>query len=449
MSEREAEPEADQTRSPAAVKVRSFPHKPGVYLMKDAAGRVIYIGKAKDLRNRAGSYFLKAAAEDPRTARLVKEIRDIDYIETESEVDAVLMEARLIKDVQPKFNRELKDDKTFPYLEVFIREDFPRVVFTREPHERGTKLYGPFTSSRTLRGAIQVLQKIFKFRTCQLDIQENDAKWRWFRPCLLASIDQCSAPCNLRITKEEYRKDIRRLLRFLDGEKKQLLRDLRGEMKEAAQALRFEEAARLRDQIDYLEKLHERGKIDVHVQPEVFHVDPERGLAGLQKVLKLSEPPRAIEGVDIAHLGGNEMVASLVRFIDGLPFKPGYKRYRIRTVEGVDDYAAIREVVFRRFRRLREDDETPPDIFLIDGGKGQLNAALSAVENWEGRRPVFLSLAKRQEEVYLPNQDEPLRLSRHSFALRLLQYVRDEAHRFAQHYHHLLRRKTTLGDDEA
>jgi len=417
--------------------------------MKDEAGRVIYVGKAKDLRNRASSYFLKAAAEDPRTSRLVREIRDIDYIEAESEVDAVLMEARLIKDIQPKYNKELKDDKTFPYLEIYTREDFPRVVFTREPHERGTKLYGPFTSPRALRGALQILQKIFKFRTCQLDIEENDAKWRWFRPCLLASIDQCSAPCNLRISKEEYRKDIRRLQRFLEGDKNQLLIDLRREMKEAAQALRFEEAARLRDEIEYLEKLDERGKIDVHVQPEAFHVDPQKGLAGLQKIFKLSTLPRAIEGVDIAHLAGSETVASLVRFIDGLPFKPGYKRYRIRTVEGVDDYAAIREVVFRRFRRLREDDESPPDILLIDGGKGQLHAALSAFQEWDGPRPVILSLAKREEEIYLPDREEPLRLSRHSFALRLLQYVRDEAHRFAQHYHHLLRRKSTLGDDEA
>jgi len=417
--------------------------------MKDEAGRVIYVGKAKDLRHRAGSYFLKAAAEDPRTARLVREIRDIDYIEAESEVDAVLMEARLIKDIQPKFNKELRDDKTFPYLEIYIREDFPRVVFTREPHERGTKLYGPFTSPRALRGALQVLQKIFRFRTCSLDIEENDPKWKWFRPCLLASINQCSAPCNLRISKEEYRKDIRRLQRFLEGDKEQLLVDLRREMKEAAQALRFEEAARLRDEIEYLEKLDERGKIDVHVQPEAFHIDPQKGLAGLQRILKLPTLPRAIEGVDIAHLAGSETVASLVRFIDGLPFKPGYKRYRIRTVEGVDDYAAIREVVYRRFRRLREEDESPPDILLIDGGKGQLHAALSALEDWDGTRPIILSLAKREEELYLPDRDEPLRLSRHSFALRLLQYVRDEAHRFAQHYHHLLRRKSTLGDEEA
>lgn len=438
--------DAFQDVSPAALKVRSFPHKPGVYLMKDEAGRVIYVGKAKDLRNRAGSYFLKAAAVDPRTSQLVREIRDIDYLEAESEVDAVLMEARLIKDIQPKFNRDLKDDKTFPYLEIHIREDFPRVLFTREPQERGTKLYGPFTSPRALRGAIQVLQKIFKFRTCNLDIEESDSRWRWFRPCLLASIHQCTAPCNLRISKEEYRRSIRRLQRFLEGHKRDLLCDMRREMKEAAAALRFEEAAKLRDEIEYLEKLDERGKLDVHVQPEVFHVDPRKGLAGLQKVLKLAAPPRVIEGMDIAHLAGSETVAGVVQFLDGLPFKPGYKRFRIRTVTGVDDYASIREVVQRRFRRLQDDGDEPlPDVLLIDGGKGQLHAAMAVLREMERRPAVVLALAKREEEIHLPDSAEPLRLSRHSVALRLLQYVRDEAHRFAQHYHHLLRKRSTLG----
>jgi excinuclease ABC subunit C len=432
--------------SPAAEKVRSFPHAPGVYLMKDAAGRVIYVGKAKDLRNRAGSYFLKAAAEDPRTARLVREIRDVDYLEAESEVDALLVEARLIKDIQPKYNQDLKDDKTFPYLEIHTREDFPRVGFTREPKGRGTKLYGPFASAGGLRGAIQVLQKVFRFRTCSLDIQAGDDRWRWFRPCLLASIHQCSAPCNLRISKEEYRKDIRRLQKFLEGNKKSLLAEMRRDMEAAAAELRYEEAARLRDEIRLLENLDQRGELDTHVQPEVFPVDPKKGLVGLQKVLRLAARPRSIEGVDIAHLAGAETVASVVQFIDGLPFKPGYKRYRIRSVAGPDDVASIREVVARRFRRLRDEGHVFPDVLLIDGGRGQLNAALVAFSSLEIDPPTVLSLAKREEEIFATGHEEPLRLSRHSYALRLLQYVRDEAHRFAQHYHHILRRKSTLGE---
>lgn len=430
----------------AAAKVREFPQSPGVYLMKDGAGRVIYVGKAKNLRSRASAYFLKAAAEDRRTAEMVREIVDIDYLEAESEVDALLAEARLIKDIQPKYNQELKDDKTFPYLEIYTREDFPRIEFTRTPSERGTKLYGPFASAGALRGAIQVLQKIFKFRTCSLDIDENDEKWRWFRPCLLASINQCTAPCNLRISKEEYRRDIARLRLFLEGNKKRLLDELRQEMAEASKALRFEQAARLRDEIKMLETLDERGELDTHVQPEVFYIDPKKGLTGLKKVLKLAAIPRTIEGVDIAHLGGGETVASLVQFIDGLPFKPGYKRYKIRSVTGVDDFASIHEVVARRFQRLDAEGQTFPDLLLIDGGKGQLNAGMAAFASLGIKPPTVVSLAKREEEIYLPGVDEPLRLSRHAYALRLLQYVRDEAHRFAQHYHHILRRKSTLGD---
>ena len=436
-----------QNNAAAAEKVKSFPHKPGVYLMKDAAGRVIYVGKAKDLRSRAGSYFLKAAAEEQRTARLVQEIRDIDYLEAESEVDALLMEARLVKDVQPQFNQDLKDDKTFPYLEIHTREEFPRVEFTREPRQRGTKLYGPFASASGLRGAIQVLQKIFRFRTCNLDIHEDDQRWRWFRPCLLASIHQCTAPCNLRISKEQYRKEIRRLQRFLEGEKKPLLAQMREEMEAAARELRFEEAAALRDQVRLLETLDQRGELDTHVQPEVFHIDPKKGVAGLQKVLKLARPPRTIEGVDIAHLGGSETVAALVQFIDGMPFKPGYKRFRIQGVAGVDDFASIHEVVARRFQRLHDEGQVFPDVLLVDGGKGQLSAALAAFTALSIDPPQVISLAKREEEVFLPHAEESLRLSRHSYALRLLQYVRDEAHRFAQHYHHILRRKSTLGDE--
>ncbi|HEX3725008.1 MAG TPA: excinuclease ABC subunit UvrC [Pirellulales bacterium] len=414
--------------------------------MKDAAGRVIYVGKAKNLRARVGSYFLKAAAGDRRTADLVREIVDLDFIAAESEVDALLVEARLIKDVQPKFNQDLKDDKSFPYLEITTREDFPRVEFTREPHERGTKLYGPFASAGSLRGAMQVLQRIFKFRTCTLDIEEHDEKWRWYRPCLLASIGQCSAPCNLRISKEEYRRDVARLRTFLEGNKRKLLDEMKDEMRAAATALQFEKAARLRDEIHMLETLDERGELETHVQPEVFFVDPKKGLAGLQKVLKLAEPPRTIEGVDIAHLGGGETVASLVQFIDGLPFKPNYRRFKIREVRGVDDYASLREVIARRYQRLHDDAQIFPNLLLIDGGKGQLSAGVDAFRELAIEPPTMISLAKQEEELFLVGQTEPLRLSRHSYALRLLQYVRDEAHRFAQHYHHILRRRSMLGD---
>ncbi|WP_201743754.1 excinuclease ABC subunit UvrC [Roseiconus nitratireducens] len=436
--------EADAGFQHAASKVRTFPQSPGVYLMKDAAGRVIYVGKAKNLRSRAGSYFLKAAAEDARTASWVPEIADIDYVDCESEVDALLMESRLIKDIQPKHNRDLKDDKTYPYLMITTREEFPRVEVTREPKTKGVKLYGPFASAGALRGAIQVLQRIFKFRTCTLDISESDERWNWFRPCLLASINQCTAPCNFRIGKEEYRRDIKRLQTFLEGGKRKLLKEMHEEMMAASKNLDFERAAVLRDEIEMLERLEERGELETHEQPEVFYIDPKKGLTGLRKVLNLAETPRVIEGVDIAHLGGGETVASLVQFIDGLPFKPGYRRFRIQDVQGVDDFRSIYEVVSRRFRRLSDDGDAFPDVLLIDGGKGQLSAAMAAFRDQDITPPTVISLAKRDEEIFRPGQTEPLRLSKSSYALRLLQYVRDESHRFAQHYHHILRNKSTF-----
>jgi excinuclease ABC subunit C len=358
------------------------------------------------------------------------------------------MENRLIKDIQPRFNVDLKDDKTFPYLQIVTGEDFPRIEVTRKPRDRGVKLFGPFTSAGSLRGAVQALQRVFKFRTCSLDIEADDPKWRYYRPCILFNIQQCTAPCNFRISKEDYRRDVRSLRLFLDGSREQVLSELRAEMEQASKELAFERAARLRDEIHDLEALNLRGDLETHVQPEAFFVDPKKGLAGLRKVLKLSFLPRTIEGVDIAHLGGQETVASLVKFLDGIPFKPDYRRFRIQSVAGVDDFASIREVVLRRFRADREDEWSPPDVLLIDGGKGQLNAALDAFRQLQTSPPILLSLAKREEEVYIPDADEPLRLSRHSAALRLLQSVRDEAHRFARHYHHLLRKKRTLGDEQ-
>ena len=431
-------------RTPPAEKVKQFPATPGVYLMKDEQGRVIYVGKAKHLRNRASHYFTQAAVAEARTADLVKLIADIDFIPADSEVDALLMEARLVKDIQPRFNVELKDNKTFPYLQIRVREEYPRVEFTRSPRSRGVRLYGPFTSAKSLRSAIQVLQRIFQFRTCGLDIKQDNPQWRWFRPCILHSIRQCTAPCNLRVTREDYRKQIRRLCMVLEGHKDKLLKELEQAMADASAKLEFEKAARLRDEMTALKSLGLRGDVDKDVQPEVFHIEPRKGSIGLRKVLGLNETPRTIEGIDIAHLGGDEMVASLVSFIDGLPFKPGYRRYKIKSVVGIDDFASIREVIGRRFRNAlspNEEEQVFPNILLIDGGKGQLNAALEVFCMLGKEPPCLISLAKREEEIYRPGDVQPLRLGRHSAALRLLQYVRDEAHRFAQHYHHLLRRK--------
>jgi len=424
-----------------AEKVRTFPTGPGVYLMKNDEGRVVYIGKAKRLRSRAGSYFLKDAANDPRIKDWIGLVRDIDFIETEDPIAAMLVEARMIKDLRPQFNKSLKDDKTFPYLQIRVREEFPRVEITRTPRRRGVRLYGPFTHTTSLRVAVNVLQRIFQFRTCTLDIKSDDKRWKWFRPCLLHSIRRCTAPCNLRVSRDEYRRQVKKLIFVLEGKKSKLIRRMEREMLAASTDFNFEKARRLRDEIDALRNLDLRGDADKDVQPEVFPIDPRKGLKGLQQVLGLEKTPRTIEGMDIAHISGTDTVASLVSFLDGLPFKPGYRRFKVKSVEGVDDFASMREVVSRRFRRLRDEDEVFPDVLLIDGGKGQLNAAMSAFKALGIDPPCVISLAKQEEEIFRPGESESIKLSRRSAALRLLQYVRDESHRFAQHYHHMLRRK--------
>jgi excinuclease ABC subunit C len=429
-------------------KVAAFPQTPGVYLMKDARGRVIYVGKAVRLRPRVASYFQPAADLEPRKQQMVDRVADVDFLDAESEVEALLMENRLIKDLHPKFNVRLTDDKTFPYLMITTREDFPGVYVTRTP-QKGARLYGPFTDVYNLRESVTLLQKIFRFRTCNLSIRADDGERRFHRPCLLHPIRQCYAPCADRISKADYRATIRRFVRFMDGKRTALLREMKRKMTAAADRRNFEEAARLRDQIKAIDALGKRGKLKVHVQPEVFYVDPAEGLQRLAKILDLAAAPRVIEGIDIATLAGGESVGSLVQFVDGKPFKGGYRRFRIKTVRGLDDYGMIREVVGRRYSRLQRQQETFPDVVLIDGGLGQLHAALEGFEQVEHAPPRVVGLAKREEELFTAARAEPLRLPRRDPALRLLQYVRDEAHRFAQHYHHILRRKKTFDQEMA
>ncbi|MEE8170351.1 MAG: UvrB/UvrC motif-containing protein, partial [Phycisphaerae bacterium] len=356
-------------------------------------------------------------------------------------------ENRLIKDSQPRFNEKLRDDKSFPYLEITTGGDFPGVFVTRKPRRKGVKLYGPFTSATGLRDAVNGLQKVFKFRTCELDIRADDDKRRFFRPCLLHAINQCTAPCADLISRDDYRKDVDRLKRFLASKRSVVLRQMEREMKQAASQHRFEDAAVLRDRIKAIQALALSGSVKEDVQPEVFYIDPREGLERLARLLELDQTPRILEGIDIANLHGEESVGSLVCFIDGVPFKGGYRRFRINTVQGIDDYAMIREVVMRRYRHAGEGEELFPDVILIDGGLGQLHAALEACTEMFVRPPMVISLAKREELVYIQAKTNPVRLARNDAALRLLQRVRDESHRFAQHYHHLLRRKRLFEEE--
>ena len=423
--------------------------------MKGVDEVVLYIGKAKNLRSRVSSYFQPSSnlevSRGPHIVEMVAKVQSVDYLEAESEVDAMLKEARLIKDIRPPYNIDLMDDKTFPYMEITTREDFPGVYITRKPQHSGTRLFGPFASPSDLRGVLVELQKIFRFRTCSLEIREDDPKRSFFRPCLLYHIRQCTAPCGARIGKAEYRRSIRDLIRFLRSKRSTALRELQVQMEEASKHFEYEKAAMFRDRIRLIESLDDRGTLEEHVQPEVFAADPTEALVKLRDILQTPNQVRIIEGIDIANISGAEAVGSLVKFIDGRPFKSGYRRFRIKTVQGIDDYAMVAEVVRRRYKYALRGEELWPDLILIDGGLGHLRAAeaafqemiTEAMNHGEGDVEIphtkIASIAKREEDIYLQGSSQPLKLPAHSPVRKLLQYVRDEAHRFAQHYHHILR----------
>lgn len=433
-------------------KARGLPRVPGVYLMKDEKGRVIYVGKASVLPNRVSSYFIPSADLGPHKQGMIGQIDDFDFIECEGEWEALLAENRLIKDLHPKFNRSMTDGKSYPYLVITMRDDYPGVFITRQPNNpdyRGAKVLGPFTSVHALRHSMKLLQRVFKFRTCELQILESDEKRKYFRPCLLHAIRQCTAPCAARIGVPEYRQDIDRLVNFMESKRSVMLRQMRKEMEQAAGELNFEAAAVLRDQIHAIEKLDERGRAKDGWQPETesFYVDPAKGLRSLRKTLGLTGDIRCLECIDIAHLQGDQTVGSKVCFVDGKPLKNQYRRFRIKSA-GNDDYASIREVVSRAYREAGANLQLYPDLVIIDGGAGQLSAALEAFDIFDKRPPMVISLAKKEELIYKQNEAEPIRLGRENPGLKLCQAIRDEAHRFAQLYHHLLRKKKVIGEGE-
>jgi len=431
-------------------QVKGFPTGPGLYFMKGAGDKVLYIGKAKNLRSRVASYFQQGSnvigSRGPKIAEMISKVEGVDFLETAGEVEALLAEARLIKDIRPPYNTDLVDDKTFPYLEITVGEDFPGVYMTRKPRP-GSRLFGPFAGAKDLRQALAVLQKIFRFRTCKLDIRQDDPKRRFFRPCILYSIKQCTAPCADKISKEDYKKAvIGDLIKFLRSKRATILQQLKKQMEKAAVALDYEKAAMFRDRIRLIERLDRRGTPDEDVQPEVFATEPTEALTQLRELLQVSEPVRIIEGIDVASISGQEAVGALVKFIDGRPFKSGYRRFRIKTVKGIDDYAMIAEVVKRRYKYALRGEELWPDLVLIDGGLGHLNAAETALKELKAPPVKVASIAKREEEIFLQQTLIPLKLPKTSPVLKLLQYVRDEAHRFAQHYHHILRKKKMLDE---
>ena len=572
------------TATAVLEQARALPERPGVYLMKDARGQVLYIGKARRLRSRVRSYFGSGRSMERRINALVDQIVTLDHVVTASEADALLLEATLVKRHQPNYNVRLKDDKHYPYLKVDVQHEWPRVTITRRVEQDGARYFGPYASAGSVRRTLDVVKKLFPWRSCTKTITGTDP-----RPCLDYYIKRCIAPCTAYCTPEEYRAVIDQTLLFLEGRSNDVLRHVEREMGEASAGLEFERAAHLRDQAEAIRRVTERQRMatttaldadvfalarsDDEACVQVFFVRgtvvadtdsfmldgareapdasdaevlgaflaqffesatyvprsvllshapadreqlrealrskrggaveiavPERGelralvataeenahealamhrvrwladrdktesaLSMLQDELDLPERPRRIECYDISTIQGSDTVASMVVFEDGRPRNDQYRRFRIRTVEGQDDFASMREVLTRRFKRLAEhrgpegeqdgeqeagaSDEpdapdapwdTLPGLVVIDGGRGQLGAALDVLRDFGLGDVPACGLAKREEEIYVADLAEPVRLPRSSQALYLLQRVRDEAHRFAVTYHRTVRGK--------
>ncbi len=547
-------------------KLRALPHRPGVYLLRDRAGKVVYVGKASSLRNRVRSYFQDpGSVESPRVRHLMSRVFDFDVVACANEVEALILETNLIKQYRPKYNVRMADDKAYPYIKI-THEAYPKIVMTRRVVRDGARYFGPYPyhEPKLVGRTIRTVRKLFRLRSCSVEIDRTLP-----RPCLDHAIGLCTAPCVAwGATQEEYAEQVRRAVLFLEGKQEALVDQLRQAMREAAERLEFERAAALRDQIEALEaighrqrtaasSLDDRDVVAVHadgddacaqvlfvrggrvtgqehffltgahghsaaevlrtfleqyyefasaVPPEILlpepvedqeviarwlserrggrvevvvprrgdrrrlvdlarenarlHLEQERArLAGreggavraLQQVLGLEEPPFRIEAYDVSNLQHGEAVASLVTFEGGRPRKDAYRRFRMKFTQGPNDYAMLQEALRRRFQNAREEQEkldrdelarpkwaVLPDLILIDGGKGQLSAALEVLFEYNVQIPT-VALAKREELVFQAGRDEPLRLPQDSAALQLLQRVRDEAHRFANAYHQQLR----------
>ncbi len=406
------------------TKLTKAPLTAGVYLYKDETGSIIYVGKASHLRRRLRQYFQPSRPKDAKTARLVASIKDVDWIETESEIDALFLEAELIKRYQPKYNIELRDDKSDIYLRVNLKDRYPYVSYTRRPLDDGASYFGPFASAQTLKQAMRALRKIYPYST-----HKRLPK----RVCLHYHLGLCPGLEENKTGREQYLADLRRLISYISGNGSRLIGQTQKEMELAAKARDYERAARLRDQLKSLRLLRHQV---IFGQREFMDTNKDEALAGLRHLLGLRRPPRRIEGYDISHMSGDDTAASMVVFINGLPAKSEYRRFRSRFA-GNDDYAHIGEVVRRRFAYK---SWPRPDLILIDGGKGQLSSALTALKEANLVIPA-IGLAKRHETVIIKKGSgfQTVNLDADAPELRLLMRIRDEAHRFAVAYHHHLK----------
>ena len=449
-------------------KLHDVPHKPGVYIMKDRLKRVIYVGKARDLRKRLAQYFIpsRRMTADLKTRALLDSVWDFEVYLVRNEPEALLLEGKLIKEFRPKYNVSFRDDKRFLLVKVNLSDPIPRFQLARLKKDDGYRYFGPFAHAGALRSTLRWMRKRFGIRACRVP-EPGEAD---YRRCMDHIIKNCSAPCIRRVSLEEYRVRVLQACDFLDGQSQEMLKQIEGDMHSAAEKLNFEKAAELRNMLDDLRRTTRparrftRGSLPTSI-------DPEADLRSLADALLLPTPPSAMECFDISNISTAHGVASMVSFRNGVPDKSNYRRYRIRTVEGQDDFASMAEVVRRRYSRVllesraaapdlvefsQESSEESlarirranperavrlPDLIIVDGGKGQLSAACRELQRLGLHQLPIIGLAKENEEIYRPGRALPLQLAEGSGALQLLQRIRDEAHRFANGYHQLLMKK--------
>ena len=421
-------------------KVSELPHKPGIYLMKDRLGTVIYVGKARDLRKRVSQYFhpSRRMGWDVKFRALVDAIHDFDVHTVRGEAEALLLESRLIKQFKPRYNVSFRDDKNFLLIKVNLNDPIPRFTFARLRQQDGAKYFGPFVSSGACRRTITMLRKKFNLRGCRpLNPTERD-----YKHCLYGHLQHCSAPCVGKVTLDEYRQKVNEACHYLEGQTGEWEKELNAKMQNAADSLDYEKAARYRDMISDLRETTRKSRKFTRMPVKLpGAIDPGRDLAALGQALGLDSPPERIEGFDISNISGTFMVASMVSFLGGKPDRAQYRRFRMKSVLAQDDFACMAETVRRRYSRLQREARPMPDLILIDGGKGQLGMACRELAKLGLEHVPVIGLAKEFEEIYRPGESAPLRLGLDSGALKLLQRVRDESHRFANAYNAELRLK--------
>jgi excinuclease ABC subunit C len=459
------------------AKLREVPHQPGVYLMKDRLGSIIYVGKARDLKRRMSSYFMASQKmrSNVKTRALIDSIHDFEFHTVRNEQESLLLEGKLIKDYRPRYNVAFRDDKRFFVVKIRLADPWPRFTLTRVKKDDGSRYFGPFPHSGALRETLSWLNRHFGLRVCR-PTEPGEAD---YKHCNADIIRNCSAPCILRVTREAYLERVEEACHVLEGKgKREVFDSLRADMSQAAANLDFEKAANLRDVLQNLEKTLSPTRQFARGRGVQTTVKPTEDLAELGEELHLAGPPRVMECFDISNVSSNHIVASMVRFTDGKPDNQNYRRYRIRTVEGQDDFASMAEVIRRRYsrilmenreanpdaefsqedvvdsqRRLARDGRAKivlPDLVIVDGGKGQLSMAVRELKALGLHDLPVVGLAKQHEEVFIPGREQSIRIPHDRGALKLLQRIRDEAHRFANGYNALLyrrRMKESLLDD--